>query len=447
MNRSVMPVRAMLMAAWMFTTAGASGQQWNCPARAVGWVSEHSGKSLQLSFEQRGRFESRTAQSFGGVPDLEAGFIRTRFGATLKPKRWLKVSAMVQDARAPFYGANAPSSAHDGADLQEAYVEVAGEAKRGFGLSAGRRMVNYGDARLIGSPQWGYLARTYDHGRFWYRAGKAQLEFLLVSPVKSVLDGFNKPQLGERVWGTYSTFGGLWAGSGLDLYVLRHDQNATAGFKGGSPLLGTDRLEVNTFGGRWMTPVGAGWKAVAELALQNGRVGAADHRAAGLASSLNRRLTAGKRNLDLTAEYKYASGTADPQDQSRVGTFDQLFPANHDKFGHLDLFGWRNRHNARAVAALGLTKNLMVSSMFNDTWLASAKDALYNSSGKSVARSASGTAGRHVGYEADIFMTWKVNRSFQFGAGYGHLFAGEFVRKTTKGESPNYAYVFYAYSF
>jgi len=78
-------------------------------------------------------------------------------------------------------------------------------------------------------------------------------------------------------------------------------------------------------------------------------------------------------------------------------------------------------------------------------WLASARDALYSSSGRSLARSATGMAGRHVGQETDVFATYKYQH-FTFGAGYGRLFRGEFIRKATPGVEPTYVYFFHSYS-
>ena len=150
--------------------------------------------------------------------------------------------------------------------------------------------------------------------------------------------------------------------------------------------------------------------------------------------------------LDVTAEYKYASGTRNPADAKRSSTFDQLYPANHDKFGHEDLFGWQNIHNARSLASLAVTKSLTLNLMCADSWLASARDALYSGQGRSIARSATGAAGRHVGQETDLFLTYRRNH-FMWGAGYGHFFPGTFVRNTTPGVSPVYAYVFHTYSF
>ena len=423
-----------------------SGQAWDLGSRAADSVSKETEGKLVLSFEFRARYESRDGMNFGRDPDLETGLIRTRLGLAYKPVRWLKISGMVQDSRAPWYGTNAPSTARDQADLHESYFEILPDAKTGFGMTAGRMMLNYGEARLIGTPQWGNLARTYDHARFYYRMGKARFEVLLVSPVKIRIGEFNRPVLGDRVWGTYNVFPGLYKASQLDVYVLRHDQNRPGGFTTGTRAADTDKMGVNTFGGRLAGPLSKSLKYSTELALQNGKVGPAQHRAAAAYLSVTRRFTAARKPLDISGEYKYASGTNNPQDTLHTHTFDQLYPANHDKFGHQDLFGWRNLHNARSLTTFGITKNLSLNFMYDNIWLASASDSLYNGSGKSIVKSANGTAGRHVGQGTDLFGTYKY-KHFLLGAGYGYWFAGEFIRNTTPGISPTYVYLFHTYSF
>ena len=443
----IMRMRSGALALYALTTfVPAAAQEWDLPATAAKWVSAESGEKLKLTVESRFRYETRTGQSFGKDPDLSLALVRHRFGATYKPVSWLKLSGMVQDSRAPFYGPNAPNTLRDSADLHEAYFELFPDRKKGFGFSGGRMMLNYGEGRLLGTPQWSNLARTYDQARAYWRSPRMQLEMLFASPVKIRSDEFNRPVLGDRVWGMYNVLPNVAGKQSLEFYILRHDQNRAAGFTGGNTLLGTDRLGVNTFGGRFFGPLAHNLKYSLEGALQNGRVGPATHRAAAWFSSLTRRWTVAGRPFDLSGEYKFASGTNNPQDASRVTTFDQLYPANHDKFGHEDLFGWRNIHNARALATLGWTKNFSVNLMYNNLWLASARDSLYSGAGKSIARSAGGTAGRHVGQETDVFAAYKWKR-FTLGAGYGHLFAGEFLRKATTGVGPNYAYLFHTYSF
>lgn len=423
----------------------AMAQDWDLPASAAGYVETATGGRLKISAELRARYEIRSANAFGHDPDIDTGLVRMRFGLSYRPASWIRFSGMLQDCRAPWYGENAPNTARDPVDLHEAYVELFPEAKSGFGLSAGRRVLAYGDGRLIGESQWINLSRTYDHLRLFERTPFGRFEVLLTSAVKVRIGEFNRPELGDRVWGTYNVLPNALGPATVELYYLRHDQNRPGGYTGGSRALGTDRLGTNTYGARVTGPAWAGAKFVAEAALQNGHIGPAAQSAAAWASTLTRQWQRGSRTFEALAEYKFASGTANPSDARHSSTFDQLYAANHDKFGHEDLIGWRNLHNVKGLARVSLRNGLAANFMYNSSWLATARDGLYNGSGKLIAQSASGAAGRFVGQEADVFLTYKY-RHFTLGAGYGRLFDGEFLRKTTPGRDPNYVYVFHTYS-
>ncbi len=434
---------ALITAIWALPCVA---QTWDLPARGAAELAKETGQKLTVSFEERLRYESRTGVTFGKYVDLATELLRTRIGMTYRPAAWLKISGMMQDSRTPFYGPNSPNSVRDQADLHEAYFELFPEAKSGFTFRAGRMMLNYGDGRLIGTPQWSNLSRTYDHARAAYKTGGVQLEFLFASPVKIRLDAYNKPVLGEHVYGLYNVYSGLWHKSTLDGYVLRHDQNRIGGFAGGSAKLGTDRLGTNTYGGRFAAPLNSSVKLTLEGALQNGHTGPAKHRAGASAATIVKRWMAANRPLDVSAEYKFASGTRNPAETNRESTFDQLFPANHDKFGHEDLFGWKNLHNIRSLSTYGITKAFTANFMYDSIWLASLRDSLYNGGGKAIVRSANGSAGRHVGEETDLFFTYKY-KHLLFGAGAGYLIKGVFIMKTTPGVNPIYSYFFSTYGF
>ena len=421
-------------------------QTWDLPGRGAAEIAKLTEGKLTFTFEERLRYESRSGVTFGKDVDLATGLLRTRLGMTYKPYSWLKISGMLQDSRSPFYGPNSPTAVRDAADLNEAYFEIFPEGKTGFTLRAGRMMLNYGDGRIIGTPQWGNLARSYDHARAVWRTNGAQFEFLFASPVKIRQDTWNQPVLGEHVYGMYNVINGLWKNSSLDTFILRHDQNRIAGFTGGSTKLGTDRLGITTFGGRYVAPLTTGLKLTVEGALQNGHTGPSKHRAGAGVATLAKRWTLAGRALDVSGEYKFASGTRNPSDPSRDNTFDLMFPSNHDKFGHQDLFGWKNLHNLRSLCTYGVTKAFAVNFMFDSIWLASLRDSIYNGSGRAIVRSASGTAGRHVGEEADLFFTYKY-KHLLFGTGAGYLVKGGFIQKTTPGVNPLYSYLFSTYSF
>ncbi len=389
---------------------------------------------LRVRADVRSRYDARQGVAFGSGPDVDAILLRSRLGLIYTPVSWFRVAGTVQDARAPLYGPNAPGSVRDSADLYESYFELFPDRQRGLGISAGRAELRYGEGRLIATSNWGNVPRSFDHARVYYRLPKARFELLFVSPVRIRVGEFNRPTLGEHTWGTYNTFPALYKGMLLEAFALRREQNRPGGFNGGSTALGTDRLTVNTFGFHLAGRLVRGANFAADGALQTGRIAGARHRAAGWVSGVSRRWMVSGRALDLLGEYKYASGT-----------FDQLYASNHDRFGHQDLFGWRNIHNLRSLVTVEIFKSLALSGMYNGFWLASARDALYNASGSAIARSPDGAAGRHVGREFDLFATYKFKRTL-FGAGYGYLFKGGFIRATTPGVNSSYIYCFQSFT-
>lgn len=391
-----------------------------------------------FTFEERTRWEEKDGVNFGKSVDQQDMLSRLRIGADYTPFSWFTISAMGQDVRAPFYGPGAPNSTRDTMDLQEGYIELFRRRKTGFGAIFGRQMLNYGDSRVIGSPQWTNVSRTFDTGRLYYRTDKARLEVLMVSPVKVLEDEFNVPDLGERIWGTYDTFSKIWHGASIDAYALRHSQNKIGGWTSAGTL-GTD-----TFGGRLYGPLPGKFGYDLEDIGQTGRSGLLQQRAYAYFASASRKTTVLGKPLDFSAEYKVASGTGPGQTNS--GTYDQLSPANHDKFGQEDLFGWRNLRTLKSLETLGITKSFAVNVMYTDEWLDSRTDSLYNSSGAAIATSKGGTAGTKVGQELDGFVTYKYGAHL-FGAGVGHFFKGEFVTETTKDINPRYFYFFQQYSF
>lgn len=398
-------------------------------------VTQHK---FAFTFEERTRWEEKDGVNFGKAVNQQDMLSRIRIGAFFEPASWLRISAMGQDTRAPFYGVPAPNSLRDTMDLQEGYIELFHNKPAGPGALFGREMLTYGEGRLIGSPQWSNVSRTFDTASVYQRFKKSRLEFLMVSPVKVLPDAFNVPDLGERIWGTYDTFGKLWKGATLEPYALRHSQNKIGGWTGA----GT--LGTNTFGGRLYGPLPFNLAYSFEGAAQTGHEGLLPHRAYAWYTALSNKGTLYRFKVGESIEYKFASGNR--AGSASAGTFDQLSPANHDKFGHEDLFGWRNLRTVRSLESLNVTKALAVNVMYSDEWLASRTDGLYASAGNVISISKTGVAGTHVGQELDSFVTYQ--KGFHvFGAGFGHFFKGQFVDVTTPHINPRYFYVFQQYSF
>jgi hypothetical protein len=408
------------------------------------WLGSKTGKTLAFRFESKQRAESRTGQLFGRDRDLAADYLRFRLGASWKPAAWLKLSGLMQDTRAPWYGAPAPGNVRDPHDLQEAYVEVYSEKKQGFGLTVGRQMLSFGDSRLIGAPQWAYTARTWDNLRLYHVSKRARLEGVFLSTIVPNGSGFNKPILGDRIWGTYSVFRNAFGSNKMignntvDIYILRHDQNRPGGFTG------EGTLGIGLFGTRWAIQLPHSFRFVGEGVLQNGHVGLLKHRAAGGVAQIARRTNVRGLPLELAHEYKYASGTNPNSGHS--GTFDQLYPAAHDKLGHADLMAWKNVHNIRSTATLNVTKTWNFVLMYNNTWLADPRDAVYNLGSRPIARDPSGKSGRHVGNEIDLYTNYQKG-SLAIAAGIGQFFPGQFINNTTPGAHSRLIYLSTGFSF
>ncbi len=428
------PHLIIFLTAFAFSTASAQD-----PLQDLNTALEKkTDKMFGFTFEERTRWEEKFGVNFGKSVNQQDALSRIRIGANFRPLSWLTISAMGQDSRIPFYGALAPNTVRDTMDLHQAYIELFGRRETGFGALFGREMLDYGESRLIGSPQWSNVSRTYDAGRAYYRTSKARFELLMVSPVKVLPNQFNRPDLGERIWGTYNVFPKAFWGASVDAYALRHSQNVIGGWTG----LGT--LGTNSFGARLYGALPLGFKYSLEGTGQTGLMGTRTQRAYAWFSGISHPASVMNHALNLSAEYKVASGTKLGEVNS--GTFDQLSPANHDKFGHEDLFGWRNLKTFKSLESLSLTKAFTVNVMYANDSLFSAADSLYNSQGSSISISKKGTAGTHVGQELDSFLTYKY-QAHLLGAGFGHYFKGEFITNNTGHINPRYFYIFQQYSF
>ncbi|MCI0376112.1 MAG: alginate export family protein [Gemmataceae bacterium] len=72
-------------------------------------------------------------------------------------------------------------------------------------------------------------------------------------------------------------------------------------------------------------------------------------------------------------------------------------------------------------------------------------DALYNAAGAAIRRDPTGRAGTDVGNELDLFLNFHLSPHQDILVGYSKLFAGDFIRGTGPGQSPELFYVQYSF--
>ena len=435
-NRLLHKLRRVLPVLLVFLLGAHCRAQSDPLQRAAEAIHKESLGKVSIHLDERTRWEERYGNNFGAAKNQQDMLSRIRISADYQPVKWFSISGMGQDARAPWFGPNAPNTVRDPIDLHEAFITL-GAKKQPLNLSFGRRMINYGETRVIGVPQWTNTSRTYDFARAGFSSEKISVDGLLISPVIVRPDKFNNPELGNRFWGAYSVIPKLWHGLSIDAYALRHSQNKIGGWTG-SGTLGT-----NDFGARFYGPLPGKFAYSIEGIAQNGHLGATSQRAYAWFAGISRPVMIGVIPIDTSVEYKVASGSHIGQTHS--ATFDQFTPANHDKFGHEDLFGWRNLRTFKTLETLHPTKALAFNVMYTHESLFSPSDALYSSSGSKLAISAGGTAGRTVGQELDGFATYTWG-AHTFLAGFGHFFKGPFVVNTTPGINPRYFYIAQQYT-
>ena len=149
----------------------------------------------------------------------------------------------------------------------------------------------------------------------------------------------------------------------------------------------------------------------------------------------------------FSAEYGHSTGEG-ATSTGRMGTYDPLYPTTHGIFGTTDLFGSRNLRHLRTSVEAKPFRRLGLSFDYHMLQLASRYDGLYNTSGSAIVKAPKGGAlSSDVGQEADGYFRYDWRSNIAFGAGYGHLFAGQFLKQNSKDSDVSYPYFFMSYKF
>ena len=88
--KATLAVQVLVWSPFLLTPLNA--QDWDPGTRATTAISTATNEKLKLTFEQRGRYESRAGNTFGKDLDVFTGLFRTRLGLAYTPVKWLKFS-------------------------------------------------------------------------------------------------------------------------------------------------------------------------------------------------------------------------------------------------------------------------------------------------------------------------------------------------------------------
>lgn len=439
---------------------------------STGLVSRwtHSAMPTTSSWDLGGQFRVRyeAKRNAGAFPsrDFLKGLdnsndfylFRTKAHLGWSPEEWFSAFAEGRDAHALSDARAIPET--DAFDLHQAFLRFSGSKEFPLSLKIGRQELPYGNQRYVGISDWSNFTRAFD-------AAKLRLENELLW-----LDAFTgRPVLPRdghwNVVNDYDWFSGIYASTPklapwqeTEFFVLARNVGA------GSPTAitptfgGPEPRDIYTVGSRWESLPGqlGNWDYLFEAAGQFGSVYASGSRLEHRAFAIN--VTAGYTWNDspatprLAIGYDFGSGDSDPNDENNE-TFELLFGRNHQLYGLMDLFGLRNMHIPRLSSSIKPGKDLTVSLDWMGFWMANTADFLYPESGPG--RNGNGY-GRHrdfnayVGNELEVVVNWRVASWGQLQAGYGHFFAGEYIRQSAaaggrKDEDADWVYVQAMFSF
>lgn len=394
---------------------------------------------LRVRGEFRERMEGFDNSGFTSGRDDLFWLSRLRLNATVTPTKWLGVQLQVQDARVARKTIGTTASPFKAAfDVRMAFADV-GTTTGPISARVGRQELAFGEQRLVGHVSWLNAARTFDAGRVTVRGKKVLLDVFAASVVRILPDTWDQSGNGNRLYGAYGSSAAFIPKATVEPYVFwRGDRGVRT--EGGV----TGTMRQITTGLRWVGALPAKFEYGVETALQTGSVGADDISA--WASHLQIKTPAFGPSLRFTSEYNFATGDANATDGTR-GTFDQLYPTPHDKYGLADQVGWRNVHHVRAGVDVARIPKLPISANYHTWWLADANDALYLASGAVLARVTGGAASTHVGHELDVQVTRALTPQIQLAAGYAYIRSGAFLKEATPGASYSTPFVMLTYVF
>jgi hypothetical protein len=321
-------------------------------------------------------------------------------------------------------------------------------------VRGGRQQLSFGSQRLISSLDWVNTLRTFEGLRAFRHSDKFDVDLFWVQPVVPNPTRFDSVDRGQN-------FAGLWTtyrpdkNTTLDLYYLFLDNTnqykitPTSAFPGpitsapfSNGALAIDGpYNVHTFG----TRLNGGYNNFLydfEPMLQLGQRGPSDVIAGASTSGVGWHFKDMPWNPVVWAYYDFASGSQNPL-SGQLSTFNQLFPFGHYYLGWVDFVGRQNIQDYNLHLYLNPTKWITTNLQYHIFQLASASDALYNAGGAPIRFDPTGKAGRDVGQELDFIVNFHLTRHQDVLFAYGHLFFGDYMKKTGPGTSAESCWLMY----
>lgn len=408
-------------------------------------INEQLPKWVRIGFDHRFRLEGYNSLRYREDNDDRWLLNRFRANLTLIPTSWLSFTFQGQDSRIFFKSNPSGQTPYQNKfDLRQAYTDLGQVGKSNVALRFGRQELAYGDERVIGGSNWGNIARTFDAAKLVLTRGRWQLDLVSAAVVTLQPNGLSHHVQGNNIHFAYAQWTNPVPNSTLQPYFIWR-----VGRGLGDSLGGITHQDRRVAGARFAGKLPRNWDYNVETLFQVGNVN--DQFGYETIRAFAQHAVAGHTFQEIRfkprvfGEYNYASGDKDPADH-QAGTFDQMYPTPHAKYGLADQVGWQNIQHYTGGVDLAPFKKITFRVSGSNWYLAQARDGLYVAGGGLAFRDYTGKSGRHVGGEVDFIAQYNFGKNY-VGGGYGHLFPGSFLKAQSPGVGLNYQYLNVGYRF
>jgi len=435
---------------------------------------------IVLDIEERMRLEIReNNRDFHAGADnheiTDGVSLRNRFriGLTIAPNSWVKLYGQTQDSREAFSerpnipGVNS-ADGDDQWDLRQAYLAIGDLKKFPVQVTIGRQAITYGDARLVADSRWGNFGRTFDAARVRFEEPHFWIEGFYMRPVQIERGQFDASDSADNFGGAY--FSTDWLSfQTSDLYVFYRDKKDDQPDLSPRNTIDPQGLSNGpaarfvTIGARFKSnPKKLGpWDYSGEFVYENGDLWQTDRNSKRFdLSAFALAVSGGYTFKDCLwtpragVEYDFASGDDNPSD-SDSHSFQNLFPSNHDKYGLMDEFGWRNVHDLRFQLSAKPSKKVDLEFHYHAFWLANTDDFWFRNNGLSTLRTKTPDgrdvrtigANNFAGNEIDFVVAVEPIPHVKVSTGYSHFFAGQYLADTGFHDDADFGYVMTTFNF
>jgi Alginate export len=396
---------------------------------------------LQFGGEYRNRYEGPSGIGFAQTRDFYL-LDRLRVWVAIRPKNWLLFTGRVQDSRI-FFNQHIPAANpyQDTWTLWEGYAQVGSSTEGWVDVIGGRQALQFGDQRVIGPSNWLNVGRTFNDVRVDLHHPGYVVSVFASAVVPGDNSYLHNALPGNNLYGVYGSFTNVVPKATFEPYVLWRVAPANSGL---SEEVDHGHLNEVTIGLHWKGDLPKNFDYDSEFDGQTGSLGGRSISAWAGYAGLGKTFRSVAASPRVFVEWNYASGTKNPDGHTWT-TFDQVYPSSHDKMGFADLVGRRNVVHFRTGVEEEPSKKWKLKQQFESYWLATTADNLYSSSG-SIAVAAHPGASSHVGDELDLIFEYFLTQGLNFGFGYAHMFAGQFLKTVTPGYEYSYPYAYFEYN-